>query len=313
MPCEQDLRAGNGPARTAASLKSKGTAQSDVAPLRRVVLMSATDAFSSQAEIDRQWRGLNFTDPPNFELAVDEDEQLVETLHGFGIETVLLPHPDGGTLDAIYVRDASVATDRGIVLCSMGKEARRAEPAAQEAQFRAWGIPILGEIGGEGRLEGGDVTWIEERTVAVGRGYRTNDEGIRQFRALLGDAVDDLIVVPLPHWRGPGDVFHLMSIFSPIDRDLALVYSPLMPVSFREELLERGFGLVEVPDEEFETMGANVLAVAPRRCLLMEGNPHTRGRLEKAGVEVTEYRGREISFKGGGGPTCLTRPLERLR
>ena len=294
-------------------MKSESTAQSDVGPLRRIVLMSARDAFSSQPEIDGLWQGLNFTGPPDFELAVEEHEQLVETLHGFGIETVFLPHADEGTLDAIYVRDASVATDRGIILCSMGKEARRAEPAAQGAQFRAWGVPILGEIGGLGRLEGGDVAWIDERTVAVGRGYRTNDEGIRQFRALLGDAIDDLIVVPLPHWRGPHDVFHLMSIFSPLDRDLALVYSPLIPVPFREELLERGFGLVEVADEEFETMAANALAVAPRRCLLVEGNPRTRARLEEAGVQVTEYRGREISLKGGGGPTCLTRPLERLR
>ena len=294
-------------------MKSESTAQSDVGPLRRIVLMSARDAFSSQPEIDGLWQGLNFTGPPDFELAVEEHEQLLETLPGFGIETVFLPHADEGTLDAIYVRDASVATDRGIILCSMGKEARRAEPAAQGAQFRAWGVPILGEIGGLGRLEGGDVAWIDERTLAVGRGYRTNDEGIRQFRALLGDAIDDLIVVPLPHWRGPHDVFHLMSIFSPLDRDLALVYSPLIPVPFREELLGRGFGLVEVADEEFETMAANALAVAPRRCLLVEGNPRTRARLEEAGVQVTEYRGREISLKGGGGPTCLTRPLERLR
>ena len=297
---------------TTPSGESKITAQSDVGPLRRVVLMSARDAFSSQAEIDRLWRTLNFTGPPDFKRAVDEHEELVEILHGFGIETLFLPHADDRTLDAIYVRDASVATNRGIILCSIGKEARRAEPAAQGAQFRAWGVPILGEIGGEGRMEGGDAAWIDEHTVAVGRGYRTNDEGIRQFRALLGDAVNHLIVVPLPHWRGPGDVFHLMSIFSPIDRDLALVYSPLMPVPFREELLERGFELVEVPDEEFETMATNALAVAPRRCLLIEGNPRTRARLEEAGVEVTEYRGREISLKGGGGPTCLTRPLQRL-
>ena len=253
---------------TTPSEESKSTAQSDVGPLRRVVLMSARDAFSSQSEIDRLWRTLNFTGPPDFELAVDEHEELVETLHGFGIETLFLPHVDDRTLDAIYVRDASVATNRGIILCSMGKEARRAEPAAQGAQFRAWGVPILGEIRGEGRLEGGDAAWI--------------------------------------------DIFHLMSIFSPIDRDLALVYSPLMPVPFREELLERGFELVEVPDEEFETMATNALAVAPRRCLLIEGNPRTRARLEEAGVEVTEYRGREISLKGGGGPTCLTRPLQRL-
>jgi N-dimethylarginine dimethylaminohydrolase len=159
--------------------------------------------------------------------------------------------------------------------------------------------------------ERGDVLWLDERTVVVGRGYRTNDAGISQFRDLLGTAVDEVIVVPLPHWRGPGDVFHLMSIISPVDHDLAVVYSPLMPVTFRELLLERGMSLVEVPDEEFATMGANVLALGHRRALMLSGNPVTRRRLEAAGVEVMEYDGENISTKGGGGPTCLTRPLLR--
>jgi N-dimethylarginine dimethylaminohydrolase len=144
----------------------------------------------------------------------------------------------------------------------------------------------------------------------VGRGYRTNDEGIRQLRELLGDAIE-LIVVPLPHWRGEGDVMHLMSIISPIDRDLALVHSPLMPVPFRELLLERGYTLVEVANGEFETMGANVLALSPRRAVMLAGNPRTREALERAGTEVLEYQGHEISVKGAGGPTCLTRPLDR--
>ena len=169
----------------------------------------------------------------------------------------------------------------------------------------------MGAIEAPGQLEGGDVLWLDARTVAVGRGYRTNDAGIAQLRALLADDVDEVIVVPLPHWRGAGDVFHLMSIISPVDRDLAVVYSPLLPVPFREHLLERGIELVEVPDEEFDTMGANVLAIAPRRCVMVAGNPVTRARLERAGAEVLEYDGSEISLKGGGGPTCLTRPLRR--
>jgi len=180
-----------------------------------------------------------------------------------------------------------------------------------ERVLRGLGVPIVGRIGGAGRLEGGDVAWIDERTVAVGRGYRTNGEGIRQLRGLLGSGVDRVVPVPLPHWRGPGDVFHLMSMFSPVDRDLAVVYSPLLPVPFRDLLCQRGYRLVEVPDEEFETMGCNVLAVGPRRCVALEGNPLTRRRLEAAGAEVHVYRGREISAKGGGGPTCLTRPLFR--
>jgi N-dimethylarginine dimethylaminohydrolase len=174
------------------------------------------------------------------------------------------------------------------------------------------GLPILGTILPPGRLEGGDVVWLDRRTIAVGRGYRTNDAGIGQLRTLLGDTVDEVVVVPLPHWRGSADVFHLMSIVSPIDRDLAVVYSPLMPVPFRELLLNRGMTLVEVPDEEFASMGANVLATAPRRALMLAGNPVTRDRLERAGAHVIEYKGDNISLKGGGGPTCLTRPLLRI-
>jgi len=147
--------------------------------------------------------------------------------------------------------------------------------------------------------------------VVVGRGYRTNDEGIKQLEAILRPYVDDFVVVPLPHNRGPADVFHLMSILSPVDRDLAVVYSPLMPVPFREFLLNRGFDLVEVPDQEFATMGSNVLALAPRICLLLEGNPVTHERLSAAGATVVAYEGQVISLPGQGGPTCLTRPIRR--
>jgi N-dimethylarginine dimethylaminohydrolase len=192
----------------------------------------------------------------------------------------------------------------------MGKMQRSGEPAAQRTELARWNIPIAGEIQPPGTLEGGDVVWLNASTVAVGRGYRTNDAGIAQLRALLGDTVE-LIAVPLPHWQGAGDVFHLMSVLSPIDRDLAVVYSPLVTVPFRERLLELGYSFVEVPDEEFNSMGANVLAVAPRRCIVVDGNPRTRARLEAAGVEVLVYSGTEISVKGGGGPTCLTRPIAR--
>jgi len=107
------------------------------------------------------------------------------------------------------------------------KAARATEPAAQAGAFQRLGIPVAGAITGEGKVEGGDVVWLDATTLAVGRGYRTNDEGIRQLRSILGDGIE-VVAVPLPHWRGPQDVFHLMSILSPIDRDLALVYSPLL-------------------------------------------------------------------------------------
>lgn len=284
------------------------TCQSEVGRLTRVLLKHPRAAFESARAIDAQWRALNFTSAPDLARASDEYERFVDVLKGHGAIPYFLP--DAGGLDSIYVRDASIVCDRGAILCGMGKANREREPAAQAPLYRELGVPVIGAIEPPGRLEGGDVAWLDERTLAVGRGYRTNDEGIRQLRAVLGDSID-LIVVPLPHWRGPGDVFHLMSILSPVDRDLAVVYSPLMLVPFREALLDRGMSLVEVPDEEFDTMGANVLAIAPRTCVMLRGNPTTRERLERAGATVLEYDGQEISLKGGGGPTCLTRPLDR--
>jgi N-dimethylarginine dimethylaminohydrolase len=212
--------------------------------------------------------------------------------------------------DAIFPFDPVITTDAGAILCRMGKVLRRAEVEQVEATLADLGVPIAGRIVEPGTLEGGDCLWLDERTLAVGRGYRTNDEGIRQVREILGESVE-VVVAPLPHWRGPADVFHLMSILSPIDRDLALVYSPLLPVPFREVLLARGFDLVEVPEAEFESMGCNVLALGPRRCLMLDGNPLTRRRLEQAGAQVAVFTGDEICRKGSGGPTCLTRPILR--
>jgi N-dimethylarginine dimethylaminohydrolase len=288
------------------------TAQSEVGAIARILLKHPREAFRDAGSIERQWRELNFTAAPDLQRAIDEYDRFVAALCDEGHAPEFLPASEGTGLDSIYVRDASIVSDRGIVLCRMGKPAREGEPAAQEAAFRALNYPIVGSIVPPGRLEGGDVVWLDRRTIAAGRGYRTNDAGIEQLRRLLGDGVDELITVQLPHWKGPADVFHLMSILSPIDHDVAVVYSRLMPAAFRERLLERGTILVEVPDEEFDSMGANVLALGPRRCLMLSGNPVTRRRLERAGAHVVVYDGTDISIKGGGGPTCLTRPLLRI-
>lgn len=285
------------------------TTFNEYGPLTRVVLRPVQDAFGDAAKIQQEWGMLGFTGRPDMAAAIDQQAAFAALMARAGATVETFPFP-GLTLDSIYVRDASVVTPRGVVLCRMGKAARQEEPAAQRRLFEALGVPIAGAIEAPGQLEGGDVVWFDAGTVAVGRGYRTNDEGIRQLRALLGAEVE-IVVVPLPHFRGPADVFHLMSILSPVDRDLAAVYSPLMPIPFREWLAGRGIGLVEVPDSEFESMGANVLAVGPRRVVALDGNPIARARLEAAGVEVWTYDGSEISLKGGGGPTCLTRPLIR--
>jgi N-dimethylarginine dimethylaminohydrolase len=287
-------------------------ALSEFGPLARVALKHPRDAFVDAATIAAQWQALNFSAPPDLGRAADEHDRFVELLRAAGATVDLLPRDSRTTLDSIYARDASIVSPRGLILCSMGKPARAGEPAAQAEAFAGGGqMAIAGKIDAPGRLEGGDVVWIDNRTIVVGRGYRTNADGIRQLRRLLGTDID-IVDVPLPHWRGQSDVMHLMSLVSPVDRNLAVVYSPLLPVPFREWLLDRGFQLVEVPDEEFDTMGTNVLALAPRRCVMLAGNPRTRAALERAGAEVMEYQGLEISVKGAGGPTCLTRPIVRL-
>jgi N-dimethylarginine dimethylaminohydrolase len=285
--------------------------QSKVDQIKSLLLKHPKDAFLSQDNIQSQWKELNYLASPDYDKALKEYDNFVEYLKESISDIYYLPQNDKAGLDSIYVHDPVIITNKGAILCNMGKEKRRAEPSAAGEFLLELGIPILGSITGEGTLEGGDLVWIDERTLAVGLGYRTNEEGIRQLKELTRDMVDEFIVVPLPHWKGPGDVLHLMSLISPVDHDLAVVYSRLLPVPFREWLLRRGIQLLEVSDSEFESMACNILAVSPRKCIMISGNPQIKQLLEDKGVEVWEYGGEDISKKGAGGPTCLTRPLLR--
>lgn len=279
--------------------------------LRRVLVKRPHDAFRDAAHIDAQWNDLAYTGPPNLARAEAEFDGFRSILEEAGVEVLMLPPDDGTGLDSIYTHDPVLVVSRGAIALRMGKPARREEPAAAARFLEREGLPLLGAISGIGTVEGGDVVWIAERTVAVGEGYRTNAEGIRQLRAILGDLVDEVLAVPLPHWNGPRECLHLMSLLSPLDRDLLVAYPRLLPVPFLARLRDSGFALVEVPDDEFETMGPNVLALGPRRCLVVEGSPRTRARLERAGAAVVSFPGEEICLKGCGGPTCLTRPILR--
>jgi len=289
------------------------TSHSEYLKLETVYLKTVRNAFVSDEALAEQWQALNYVSKPNFDESIDEYENFETLLLNNNTEVKYFPEDPDTKIDSVYCRDASIATDHGMIICSMGKKGRRLEPEAQQRIFRTNDIPVLGKIKVPGTLEGGDVAWLDEKTLAVGHTYRTNKEGIRQLKALLSPIGVEVIVADLPHYKGVEDVFHLMSILSPVDKDLAVVYSPLMPIRFRNMLLDMGFELVEVPEDEFESMGCNVLAIGPRKCVMVEGNPKTRIALEKAGCEVFTYRGQEISVKGGGGPTCLTRPMIRLK
>jgi N-dimethylarginine dimethylaminohydrolase len=278
-----------------------------------MVLKPVKNAFVDDFHIEQNWKSLNFLGKPNFSNAVKEYKEFQASLKLPDAEFFLLPQDNSVNMDSVYCRDSSIATNRGMIICNMGKAGRRNEPAAVKKAFEKNGIPVLADILPPGTLEGGDVAWLDENSLAVGHTYRTNEEGIRQLEAILKPLGVEVITVPLPHYKGPADVFHLMSVLSPVDKDLAVVYSPLLPIKFRNLLLDRGYRLIEVPDTEFETMGCNVLALAPRECLMTDGNPRTKSELERAGCKVAIYRGEEISIKGGGGPTCLTRPVYRYK
>ncbi len=289
------------------------TCHSEFGKLRSVFIKNVKEAFVDDSHIAKHWEDLNYLDKPNFETAASEYSVFQSALNAKDTQINSLPADPNVNMDSIYCRDASIATNAGMIICNMGKPARMNEPMAERKAFQTKGISILGSIMSPGTLEGGDVAWINENTLAAGHSYRSNEEGLRQLAAMLKPIGVSVIVVPLPHYKGPSDVFHLMSILSPVDKNLAVIYSPLMPIVFREYLSSAGYEFVEVPDDEFESMGCNVLAIGPRHCLMVKGNPKTKKRLEEAGCKIIEYKGEEISVKGGGGPTCLTRPILRYK
>jgi N-dimethylarginine dimethylaminohydrolase len=277
-------------------------ATSMTSPLRRVLVRPP------QAEDAARWREYGWRAEPDPVAAAAEHEALRAILEQAGAEVIAVGG-DRGNPDAIYAYDPILVGAAGAVLLRPGKDGRLNEPGALEASLTEAGVPVAARIEAPATIDGGDTLWLDDRTLLVGRGYRTNAAGVEQLRAAFPDV--DVLTYDLPHWNGRGEVMHLMSLISPLDDDLALIYPRLAPVRLLELLAERGIETVEVPDEEFETMGPNVLALGPRRALALEGNDETRRRMESAGVEVLVYKGDEISRKGDGGPTCLTRPILR--
>ena len=255
------------------------------------------------------WRAYGWRAAPDPGRLVAEHEAFRALLAAEGAEVILAQTPVSGDPDAVYVYDSALVADRGAIVLRPGKAGRRREADAASADLVAAGVPVAARLDPPCTAEGGDTLGRAERTLLAGRGYGTACHALRA----VDRAPPGVEVIPsdLPHLRGSSEVLHLMSPLSPLDDDLAVAYVPLLPVRLVELLAGRGIRLVEVPDEEFETMGANVLALAPRVALALAGNPITRRRMERAGVDVRVYAGEEISTKGDGGPTCLTRPLLR--
>ena len=279
-----------------------------VAPLRRVAVKRPQDAF---LRIEDEWQPLNYTRPPLIAKAAEDHRRFVSLMQQAGAEVLYLP-ADGRTgADSLYAHDPVLVTDRGAVVFQTGKVARRGEGPAFVDAFNSWGVPVLGVIDGPATAEAGDMVWLDHETLLVGRGFRTNAPGVQALSELLKPGGVQVISFDLPYWSGPQDVLHLMSFISLLDDDLAVVYRRLLPVALFELLTERGVQLVDVPDQEYDSLGCNVLAISPRNVIMVSGNPITRSRLEAAGCKASEFDGSEICLPGAGGPTCLTRPLFR--
>jgi len=278
--------------------------QSMVAPLQ-TVLVRRPDAAFGNAEPE-MW---HYAARPLLPAAQQEHDAFVRHLHNAGAEVIYHTAPLPHHADAIFVHDPVLIGDQGAIILRMGKTLRHGEEEAMAQQLTALGISIHYRLHDDAQAEGGDLLWVDERTLAVGQGFRTNAAGLRQLQEALPNV--DVIPVHLPYYQGPEACLHLMSFISIVDDDLAVVYPPLMPVPFWQLLQARGFRFVAVPDAEFATMGPNVLAIKPGLCLMLQGNPITQQRLEAAGCTVLTYQGDEISLKAEGGATCLTRPLLR--
>ena len=286
-------------------MKTYGS-QSMVAPLRSVLVKRPDEHFA--VSDPAAW---HYAASPHLVKAQEEHDALVALLRETGAEVFYHEEEQPGRADAIFAFDPALITDEGAIILSMGKPQRRGEEAAIARRFESLGIPILYMLHDEARAEGGDLLWLDHDTLAVGQGFRTNAEGLRQLREALEPIGVRVYPVDLPYSTGPQACLHLLSLISLVDEKLVVVYPPLTAVPFWQELQRRGIQTIEVPDEEFASMGTNVLALAPRRCLMLEGNPATRRLLEEAGCQVATYTGNEISLKAEGGPTCLTRPLWR--
>jgi dimethylargininase len=278
-------------------------AQSMTADLREVLVARPGAAF-----------GRAFEDPAHgFIRAVDldrarrEHDGLIETLEHLGA-TVDVLDADSDDPDLVYTFDPLLVSDRGAIPLRPGKPNRAEEPRVLEAWTTAAGIPTAGRIEAPGRVEGGDTFWLRPDLLCIGRTLRTNDAGAQQLARIVGG---DVRVFDVPYWRGPAELVHLLSVVSPVADDLAVAFLPLLPVGLWELLNELGIQLVEVPEEEYPTLGCNVLAVRPGVVIVADGNPVTQRRLEAAGCEVHAIPLGEIGENGSGGPTCLTRPILR--
>jgi N-dimethylarginine dimethylaminohydrolase len=268
------------------------------APLRRVLVRRPATAGD--------WVGAGWRVPDPVALAA-QHEAFCALLVDRGAEVEIAPALEG-QVDAVYIHDPLLMTARGGIPLRMRKPARAREPEHAREELERLGVPVLGTLPERAFADGGDRFWLDDDTMAIGLGYRTNRAGAAAVAAIADEAVE---TYDLPHDQGPAHVLHLQSLISAVTDELCVVYEPLAPVRLLEDLRERGRRWIAIDREAYDAMGCNILAVRPGVVVMVDGVASVRRALEREGVEVHVYDGSELSLKGDGGPTCLTAPLLR--
>jgi N-dimethylarginine dimethylaminohydrolase len=278
-------------------------------PLKRVI-MRMPDRVMAGAERDVWHYGPQF-DPSK---ASEQHRVFADLVARSGADITWIRDGNDGLSDSIFTHDPSLVTDKGAVILRMGKRLRLDETDLHHETYLQMDVPVLGRIEAPGTVEGGDCVWVDSKTLAVGRGVRTNQAGIEQLSAILKPLGITVLGFDLPLWQGEEACLHLMSVISPLAEDLALVHLPLLPAAFYQLLNERGIRLIAAPEEEFAAsngLNLNVLATAPYEVIAVAGFERTKAAMEAAGCAVTTFEADALCIACEGGPTCLTRPVWR--
>ena len=281
-----------------------------IAPLKKVALMKpGKSLFNADA---KKWNYNNKFDPKKIEAVF---LSFLNLLQEDKIQIFWMDETQTDIADAIFTYDASLMTPEGGILMSLGKNLRKGEQEIHRQFYIKNNIPIISEINGRATAEAGDTLWLDKKTLVIGKGFRTNEDGANQIKMIMNKIGIQVHIFDLPVYQGKNACLHLMSLISILDDKKALVYSSLLPVGLYKLLLKNNFSLVEAPKEEFQlsnTLSTNILATSPGNCIMIDSLPQTRSALEKEGIKIRVFKGDELCVACEGGPTCLTRPLYRL-
>jgi len=278
------------------------------APLKRVAMRRPASMLMADTT---EWHY-----GPTYDAAMIEEEHaaFADLVAQSGAEILWMDGDDNGIADSVFTYDASLMTPKGAILMSPGKPLRKGEQELHRRFYKEQDIDIVGEILPPGTVEGGDTLWLDDGSLAVGRGFRTNQAGIEQLTAILAEQGVTVHAYDMPIFHGEAACLHLMSFISPVDFKKAVIYAPLMPVAFWQLLTGMGYTLIEAAEADFvesNGLSLNILATAPGKCIMIDGYPSTVDAMEKAGVEVQVFKGDALCIACEGGPTCMTRPILR--